>query len=111
MCSSVLAPDVQWSMLESLGASDHYLIIVTITGTEQPSSIPIWSINRAEWEAYRRSTAWENMLDITEINDEDIISDLYNRLNEASRQSIPSFTPLKFYPKPLWTDKCDQSWQ
>ena len=45
----------------------------------------------------------------TNLTNEEIIVDLYNRINIACDEAIPVTTPSKFFPRPWWTPELTNS--
>merc|ERR1711895_172989 len=65
-------------------------------------------IKRANWGIYRDSKVWNN-IDWTNLTNEEIIVDLYNRINIACDEAIPVTTPTDFFPRPWWTPELASS--
>ena len=62
------------------------------------------------WDLYRTNNSWDNILvDISNIECENLLDDLYNWCDEAASASIPKMTIRKFFPKPYWTAQLTQS--
>ena len=63
-----------------------------------------YNIKAGIWDLYRTNNAWDNIpVDISNIECENLLDDLYYRCDEAASASIPKMTIRKFFPKPYWT--------
>ena len=112
ICSPVLEPELQWNVMESPGPSDHCPIIVTVTGAENPEEPTTFrSTRRADWLTFQTSDAWENLPNIANMANYQIKDDLYERIEKACDQSIPTFYTSKFHPKPWWGPELEASRQ
>ena len=103
MCSPSLASDMEWSVMDSPGASDHCPIIVSIFGDRSPATEYFQDIKNADWRAFQRCDVWQDLPNIDQLSNDVIVLDLYTRLNAASQRAIPTFLPQTYYPRPWWT--------
>ena len=107
LCSPLVSEDFEWNTLPSVLDSDHFPIILT-THTSFPHPSPIRVMGKADWFAYETSEAWESLPQAI-VHNEEALEDLYNRINRACDEAIPTTTPSKFFPKPFWTPDLKRS--
>ena len=102
---TITTPDIssrfEWSTGPSLLSSDHFPIFIS-TYFPSPHPTPIRLTKKANWGTYKHSKAWNN-INWSNLSNEEIIADLYDRINIACDEAIPVTTPTKFFPKPWWT--------
>ena len=101
MCSANISQYFEWNTTPSVLDSDHYPIAIT-TNSETIDATPIRLMKKANWTTYTNSAAW-NDITPTHENNANMLTELYNRINEACEEAIPTITPTRFYPKPWWT--------
>ena len=101
ICTANISHLFEWNTAPSVLDSDHYPIAIT-TNIDSPETTPRRLLKEANWSVYTNSTAWNNMTQNNN-NNEILLEDLYNRINEACEEAIPTTTPTRFYPKPWWT--------
>ena len=101
MCSANISQYFEWNTAPSVLDSDHYPITIT-TNIETPEVTPIKLTKQANWSIYTNSAAWNNMTQNHQ-NNSDMLEELYDRIQEACDEAIPTATPTRFYPKPWWT--------
>ena len=102
ICSPQLDTDFHWSVSNSPGDSDHCYILITYEDPTNDIETTNWNIKQARWDIYRTSTAWNTLLDTAITSNEDLTTDLHQRLLVASIEAIPQFQCSKYYPKPWW---------
>ena len=102
--SPVLEPLLQWSVAPTPLDSDHCPIFVNIMGDRpEEENTKRLNIKRADWTLYENSRLWEDLpIDISNISNENLLLQLYDKFNAVTNQSIPSVTQGKFFPKPFW---------
>ena len=97
--SPILQPTLLWSVMHSTYDSDHNPIMITFTSDSIVQTSTRYSINRANWTHFKSSRVWSDLpAYLNDIDNEDMITDLYSRLNRACEDSIPRVTIRKFYP-------------
>ena len=67
-----------------------------------------WRIKGALWEFYESSTAWVDIpreLD----NCEELVADIYRKIEQASSEEIPRKEGRRFYPRPWWNNEVKES--
>ena len=101
ICTANISHHFEWNTAPSVLDSDHYPIAIT-TNVDSPEATPKRLLKKANWSTYSNSTAWNNMTENNQ-NNTDLLDDLYNRINRACEEAIPTTTPTRFYPKPWWT--------
>ena len=101
LCSPTILEEFDWNTIPSVLDSDHYPILLS-TEINEPDPSPIRQIKKADWTTFTNSTAWNNFPQ-DNLSNEDLLQDLYNRINLACDEAIPYTVPSKFYPKPFWT--------
>ena len=101
LCHPRISENFEWNTIPSLLDSDHYPIIIA-TDNLEPEPEPFRQIKKANWTIYTNSTAWNNIPQ-QDLSNENLLEDLYNRINAACDEAIPTTIPSKFYPKPFWT--------
>ena len=106
-CSPTIAQDFDWNTIPFLHDSDHFPIVLS-TQLEEPDPTPIRLIKKANWDIYESSAAWDNLPEDITSNGE-ALQILYDRINFACDEAIPSTIPTKFFPKPWWTAELTQS--
>ena len=107
LCSASISQDFEWDTEPSVLDSDHFPIIIS-TQLHHPIPSPIRLMNRADWDMYRVSEAWNDLPEhIT--SSQEILDDLYVRINLACDEAIPTTIPSKFYPKPFWSPDLTRS--
>jgi ribonuclease HI len=113
ICSSVLLPDLQWSVLETPGDSDHCPIIISSDRAmfESEQNSPRWVMKQAAWELYATCPVWGDYVSVDAGENEFLLEDLYSRILTASHYSIPQAAASKFYPKPWWSEELKLSKQ
>ena len=108
---TITTPDIasrfEWSTGPSLLSSDHFPIFIS-TYLPSPHPSPIRLTKKANWGIYKDSKIWNN-INWTNLTNEEIILDLYNRINIACDEAIPVTTPTKFFPRPWWTPELTNS--
>ena len=104
ICHPRISENNHWNTIPSFLDSDHYPIIIIETENLEPDPEPFRQIKKANWTLYTNSAAWVN-LPQQDLSNEDLLEDLYNRINAACEESIPTTIPTKFYPKPFWTQE------
>jgi len=109
--SPELSADIQWSVDPSPGDSDHCPISLSII-TEAVAEEPVCRRNyrRADWGAFTTSRAWEYMEQgNTAVTTQERVDNLYERMNAAAEEAIPTVNVTRFYPKPWWSAELKRS--
>jgi len=111
LTSPELAADIQWRVDASPGDSDHCPIsleILSETAVEEP--MRRMNFRRADWGLFTASEAWENIEQINaSTTTQELLDDLYSRIDTASDVAIPTVTVSRFFPKPWWSARLKQS--
>ena len=111
ICTAPIEALFHWRVAESPGDSDHCPIFVTYEDRGDPTAIGtnIWRIRGALWDLYESSMAWESIP--REVGDEyeELIADIYRRIDQASREAIPVKQGGRFYPRPWWNYEVKES--
>ena len=109
-CSPRLSPELQWSILNSPGDSDHCPVIIECLDRLDASDVTAsWNIKKANWDLFFSSAAWQHLPDPLPNDNAIILEDLYARFDLACTEAIPRHERHKFYPKPWWTPELSQS--
>ena len=58
-----------------------------------------YNIRKADWNIYECAETWRDMLD-TEGDYDDIVSNFYEKIKQASDAAIPTTRVTKYFPKP-----------
>ena len=102
MCTSRIAPDIEWNVETSPGDSDHCPIKVKyIVGNAPEEKEERWNMKRTNWEIFKSSDAWEKRPSNEE--SEELLGEIYQMFEVALSESTPKYTCTKFYPKPWWS--------
>ena len=109
ICSPQLTTDFYWSVSSTPGDSDHCYILITYEDPTNDADATNWNVKQARWDAYRTSPAWDNLPDCRVTSCDDLLIDLYQRITEASTESIPQFIRSKYFPKPWWNKQVKES--
>ena len=101
----------QWNVASSPNDSDHCPITLDFMGIRPEEHVAErYNIKAAIWDLYITNNSWDNIpVDISNIECENPLHDLYNRCDEAASASIPKMTIIIFFPKPYWTAQLTQS--
>ena len=104
-------PITQWNVASSPNDRDHCPIKLDFIGNWPEEYVAErYNIKAAIWDLCRTNNAWDNIpVDISNIECENLLDDLYNRCDKAASASIPKMTIRKFFPKPYWTAQLTQS--
>ena len=106
IATPVLAPILEWTVTASPRDSDHIPIIVKLLNARAEGvQTERRNMKRADWVKYRESNAWRRGREIENMGNEELLLDLYSRINEAAEEAIPKIKCGKFYPKPFWNDR------
>ena len=109
-CSLSISFNFDWSVSRSPLDSDHCPIMIATQDSPPEPRLPSWNLKHADWHNLSTSTAWHNLSSV-DLNNLDLISDLYDQFDLACEESIPKFVPSKFYPRPWWSDDIKASKQ
>ena len=105
--SPEISEDFEWNTIPSVFDSDHFPITLSTELTE-PNPFQIRLLKKANWDIYKGSSAWNNLPQELGSNEE-VLQNLYDRINTACDDAIPKTTPSKFFPKPWWTPELTES--
>ena len=108
-CSPSIALQFSWNILPTTLSSDHCPIIIYMN-TECPPVEASWKMKDANWDLFESSSSWRNLPEVTGDN-QLLLDNLYQRFNQACQESIPVFTPKRFFPKPWWYEDLSTSKQ
>ena len=91
----------------SPGGSDHCPIQITFINQNIPDNEQTirWNYKRTDWTKYSNDEVWMNTPGIGITDNELLILNLYHRFHQAAQNSIPTFKPTKYMPKPWWTNE------
>ena len=110
-CTASIALEFDWRVHKSPLFSDHNPILIDIQTTEDnPIETQSWNLKKANWDLYTSSSAWDNLPPL-ELDNEELVSDLYRRITQACTESIPTYLQSKHYPKPWWSEELKASKQ
>ena len=108
--SSELDDVVRWMVMPSPGDSDHCPIIISLASRENEGA-PVKQVNikKADWEAYSRSDACQQLPAVRDMSNEEAIADMYARIETATENTIPTFTVDRYFSKPWWLSELKES--
>ena len=86
-----------WSVFKSPLDREHCPIIIETQDSPPEPHLLSWNLKQADWHKFSSSTAWQNLPSV-DINNVNLISDLYEQFFLACEESIPKCLPSKFYP-------------
>ena len=109
--SPTIYTDFSWNVSNTPLDSDHCPITITLNDSSSNTTETSLNLKGADWTLFRNSDAWHSLPSVDSTDNPDLITDFYQRIRRASSDSIPSFTPSKFYPKPWWTAELSTSRQ
>ena len=102
MCSSILEADLHWSIAASPGGSDHCPIFTAYEEARQDkcNNMNRWKIWEARWDLYETSREWHDLPRSAGDTCDELMQDIYGRIERASADAIPVTKLSKFYPQP-----------
>ena len=98
VCFSQIEADFQWSILVSPGDSDHCPIVIVYEEEKQAEINVKWCIKKAIWDVYRTTAAWTNIPRSLENSSEELIDEVYRRINTAASEAMRQTQMSKFFP-------------
>ena len=111
---SIVSPELddvmRWMVMPSPGDSDHCPIIMSLASRKN-EGVPVKQLNikKADWKAYSRSDAWQQLPAVRDMSNEEAIKDMYARIETATENTIPTFTVGKYFPKQWWSSELKES--
>ena len=109
--SPTILNEFSWNVSSTPLDSDHCPITITLNDSPISTTETTLNLKNADWTLFRNSDAWNSLPSIDSTDNPALIADFYQRIRRASSDSIPSFIPSKFYPKPWWTPELSTSRQ
>ena len=112
ICTAAIEACFHWRVSESPGDSDHCPIFITY---EDERNSPAgddsnnWSIKGALWKFYESSTAWDDIPRELGNNCEELVVDIYRRIEQTSSEAIPRKEGGRLYPRPWWNNEVKES--
>ena len=105
MCSPELTPSIIRRVASSPGDSDHCPITMSCMAQQKEGTIEAdWNIRKAQWEAFTNSGVWRAIPENGNLlQSEELLNDLYNRINRAANEAIPRRQTGNLFPKPWWS--------
>lgn len=111
LCSADMQHLLDWSTMEEPHGSDHLPILIQCHLKPEPNvaqTVRKWKIIKANWNQYH-----ENCEEIFQNDDEISYIRLIEKIEEASRTSIPQYSsnkpPAKSKGKFWWNEHCDEA--
>ena len=90
--------------------SDHITIVIKLLNAGlEGSQVERKNMKKADWVKYRGSNAWKEQYRMEYRSNDEILVDLYARLNTAAEEAIPKTKCGKFMPKPFWNERLKQT--
>ena len=112
LCSSQLAPDLTWSVMEpppeTYFESDHFPIKITLKESSPPFDDGVRrSFKKANWETYHHST--QTSTDCSSFSEPgEALNFFYNLTQKAADMSIPKISSSRPHQGfPWWNAQCD----
>ena len=112
LCSPALEPELHWSIDASLLASDHcpiYIHYEEMQNIQRQNFGKNWNMREAQWRILESSEAWNDLPAHLNSNCEEIIADMYSRMERANRDALPVREWSKYYPKPWESQELKES--
>ena len=111
LSSSEIGCDIDWNVLPTVLSSDHYPILINISGAN-----PLFEITRrynykaAKWKQYYVDPIWENLPVADDLSPNEIFADVMQRFQIAADRNIPVTSSHKYFPRTFWNDECKHVW-
>ena len=114
-CTSCLAPNLNWRVLDDTMGSDHFVILFSFMFTEtqidpretNENHYRVWNLKFADWRLY--NSEMEKLTNIAVANNDFSYETFISNLNQASSVAIPKFKkkigPATFR-RSWWTEEC-----
>ena len=99
--------DFQYEVLPDLHSSDHYPIVIKISGGPDTTKPPRFNFRKADWAALKSDCLQHITPELFEVGDDDKMKTFSSKLIELAKKNIPQTSRLpRPSSKPWWDEDC-----